>query len=43
MGFTTGDWELRAKDAKGNKIALKGQYLTVWKKAEGRLVESLVG
>lgn len=32
MGFTTGNWELRSKDAKGNKIGLKGQYLTVWKK-----------
>ena len=32
MGFTTGDWQLHAKDAKGNKLALKGQYLTVWKK-----------
>ena len=32
MGFTTGDWEYRAVDPKGNKIALKGQYLTVWKR-----------
>jgi ketosteroid isomerase-like protein len=32
MGFTTGDWEFRSKDPKGNKVALKGQYLTVWKK-----------
>ena len=32
MGYTTADWQLRAKDAKGTQIALKGQYLTVWKK-----------
>ena len=32
MGFTTGDWEFRSKDPKGNKVAVKGQYLTVWKK-----------
>ena len=32
MGFTTGDWEFRSKDSKGNKVAVKGQYLTVWKK-----------
>ncbi len=32
MGFTTGTWELRTKDAKGNQVGLRGQYLTVWKK-----------
>lgn len=32
MGFSTGDWKPHAKDAKGNNLALKGQYSPVWKK-----------
>ncbi|MGI9101837.1 MAG: YybH family protein [Terriglobales bacterium] len=32
MGFTTGSWELRTKDAKDKKVGVRGQYLTVWGK-----------
>ena len=32
MGYTTGRYELHAKDAKGNKVVRHGSYLTVWKK-----------
>lgn len=31
-GYTTGRYELHAKDAKGNKVVRHGSYLTVWKK-----------
>jgi ketosteroid isomerase-like protein len=31
-GYTTGRYELHAKDAKGNKVVHHGSYLTVWKK-----------
>jgi ketosteroid isomerase-like protein len=32
MGYTTGRYELHAKDAKGNKVVRHGSYLTVWRK-----------
>jgi ketosteroid isomerase-like protein len=31
-GYTTGRYELQAKDGKGNKVVRHGSYLTVWKK-----------
>ena len=31
-GYTTGRYELHAKDGKGNKVVRHGSYLTVWKK-----------
>ena len=32
MGYTSGRYELRVKDAKGNPVMRKGSYVTVWKK-----------
>ena len=31
-GYTTGRYELHAKDGKGNPVVRHGSYLTVWKK-----------
>ena len=31
-GYTTGRYELHAKDGKGNQVVRHGSYLTVWKK-----------
>ena len=31
-GYTTGRYELHAKDGKGDKVVRHGSYLTVWKK-----------
>jgi ketosteroid isomerase-like protein len=31
-GYTTGRYELQAKDGRGNKVVRHGSYLTVWKK-----------
>lgn len=31
-GYTTGRYELQAKDEKGSKVVRHGSYLTVWKK-----------
>ena len=32
LGYTSGTYKLRFKDASGNAIADKGKYLMVWKK-----------
>jgi ketosteroid isomerase-like protein len=32
VGFTVGTWERHLKDARGNAIVRRGQYLTVWRK-----------
>ena len=32
VGYTVGTWERHTKDARGNGITRKGQYLTVWRK-----------
>ena len=33
-GYSTGRYELHAKDAKGDKVVRHGSYLTVWKKQQ---------
>lgn len=32
VGYTVGTWERHAKDARGNEIVRRGQYLTVWRR-----------
>ena len=32
VGYTVGTWERHTKDARGNAMVRKGQYLTVWRK-----------
>ena len=32
VGYTIGTWERHAKDARGNDVVRRGQYLTVWRK-----------
>ena len=32
VGYTVGTWERHTKDARGNEVVRRGQYLTVWKK-----------
>jgi len=32
VGYTVGTWERHAKDARGNDVVRRGQYLTVWRK-----------
>jgi ketosteroid isomerase-like protein len=32
VGYTIGTWERHARDARGNAVVSRGQYLTVWRK-----------
>jgi len=32
VGYTVGTWERHSKDAAGNAVVRRGQYLTVWRK-----------
>jgi len=32
VGYTIGTWERRGKDARGNAVVRRGEYLTIWRK-----------
>lgn len=41
VGYTIGTWERHSKDAAGNAVVRRGQYLTVWRKqADGAWMAS---